>query len=108
LLITKETPLYKIASFMAAEKVYLLPVFEKDTVIGTISAEDIVKRLHHDENLALAVTDELVIDEPITIKMDAKVKDAYSLLRANSISELIVTDQEDQVCGIVSRSDIKH
>src|SRR5688500_11298815 len=34
LLITKETPLYQIAEFMASEKVFLLPVFEKDTVIG--------------------------------------------------------------------------
>ncbi len=108
MLITKETPLSEVAKSMAAEKVYLLPLFENGEIIGTISAEDIVKRMLHDAKLLYSVADELRIDRPMIVDMSAKVKDAYSLLRANGVSEVVVTDKLGKVCGVVTRSDIKH
>lgn len=108
MIITKDTPLYKIAEFMAFEKVYLLPVFNQDEVIGTISAVDIVKRILHDENLKSSVAEEIISDDPITEKMNAKVKDVYPLLKANGVSEVLIVDKVGKVCGVVKRSDIKH
>lgn len=108
MLITQETALTDIANCMASDKVYVLPVFEKDRVIGTISAEDIIKRMFHDENLLLAVADELQVDHPMILDKKAKVKDAYALLRANGVSEVIIVDPQGKVSGVVTRSDIKH
>jgi predicted transcriptional regulator len=108
LLITKETPLYQIAEFMGSEKVFLLPVFEKDTVIGTIAAVDIVKRIYHDEDLKIATAGELQEDKPVVQKINAKVKDIYPLLRENGVGEVIIVDKVGKVLGVVTRSDLKH
>lgn len=108
MLITKETALSEIATFMAAERIYLVPLFENGEIIGTISAEDIVKRILHDKSLLLAVTEELHIDHPMMVEITAKVKDAYSLLRSNGISEVAVVDKLGKIRGAVTRSDIKH
>jgi len=108
MLITKETALSAIATYMVAEKVYLLPLFENGEIIGTINAEDIVKRMLHDENLLQVVTDDLRIDHPLMVEITAKVKDAYSLLRSNGVSEVAVVDKLGKLRGAVTRADIKH
>jgi predicted transcriptional regulator/ribosome-associated translation inhibitor RaiA len=108
MVITKETPLSQIAIAMSSAKLYILPIFDNNQVIGTIDALDIVKRLFHDQNLMATVSEELKIDHPMLLDTKAKVKDAYALLRANGVSEVIITDKVSKIIGVVTRSDIKH
>lgn len=108
MIITKDTPLSEVATAMSSSKTYLLPVFDNQKIIGTISAVDIVKRMFHDNGLLIAVGKEIKVDNPLVLDTNAKVKDAYTLLRSNGVSEVLVTDKLGKIIGVVTRADIKH
>lgn len=86
-----------------------MPVFDEDEVklIGQIPLSAILHALLADKELLTLVGKVIEIHRPITLNQDARVKDAYLLLRKNEISRIIIVNDEKKVAGIISRSDIE-
>ncbi len=93
---------------MLSTRFYSLPVFDKDiNVIGIIRAKKIIKELATDPVNLYELTKELKVNRPITIKADAKVKDAYKKLRTKGITRLVVVGDNGQLIAILTRNDLK-
>jgi predicted transcriptional regulator len=52
------------------------------------------------------IVDDIMTPSPITIAETATLADAVALMDRNKVKRLVVTDALQQVCGIVSRSDL--
>ncbi len=105
--ILANTPIYKVAKYMLATKIYGLPVFGDDgTPIGVIYAKDILTDLIQEPSLHKALADYLRPQSPVTIPVKSLVKDVFHKLKEKGVSRLIVVDAEGDLAGIVSRRDL--
>ncbi len=102
------TPLYRVAEFMIATKIYTLPVFDdQDQIVGIITADNILRLVIEDPDLLKQVAEKIKVSPPITTSIHAKVKEVYAKMRENNISRVVLIDNEENLAGIVSRRDIQ-
>lgn len=107
--ITKSTPIYVIAEHMLSTRIYTLPVFaDNETVQGAIFAKDILRYIIEDKVLLRFISKTIIPRKPITAHKNSTVKDVYQKMKKNEISRIILVDDEGDLAGIVSRSDLMH
>lgn len=105
--ITADTPVYRVAKFMLAAKVYTLPVTNTEGVmIGVIKAEDILNEMKTNSALLEFVSGHITQHDPITTPITASVKDVFHALKKRGVSRMILTDETGSVAGIVTRGDL--
>lgn len=97
-------------------RIKLLPVMEKDQVIGIISDRDLKKASPSEETIPdmdglmdliskIKVSD-IMTKNPYTIPPDYTVEEAAAILMENKISGLPVIDEKKHLAGIITRTDI--
>jgi sulfide:quinone oxidoreductase len=52
------------------------------------------------------IVDDIMTRAPVTIAETATLADAVALMDRNKIKRLVVTDEQQHVCGVVSRGDL--
>lgn len=105
--ITKETQLYDVASYMLESRVYTLPLFVDDKQVeGVIHAKDILQNLIKDQDLVTSINFTIIAHAPVTANGNSSVGDIFQIMRDESVSRVILTDDKGTLSGIVSRKDL--
>ena len=107
--ITKNTPLYEVTKHMHATRIYSLPIFTAEGLVeGVIHAKDILNYIINIADVLQFIGSVIKPHHPITAHRNSTVKDIYHLMRGKRISRVILVDDERDLAGIVSRSDLMH
>ena len=119
------TSLQEAARLMAQHNVSSVPVINVDNkLIGVLTEADFLSALDIEGNSAIktlfdviitrrrprktmgTIVDDLMTRNPVTIGEGDTLQRAVNLMSNNSIKRLLVTDEQRQVKGIVSRADL--
>lgn len=105
--ITTDTPVYQVAKYMLAAKVYILPVTDEEGIItGVVRAVDIMNEMKTNPALLEYVSENIVQHEPISEPITALVKDVFHQLKERGVSRMILTNENGTLAGIVTRGDL--
>lgn len=105
---TKETAVSKIAEQMANERVGSVVIAEDETPVGIVTDRDLALRCVAEEADPTELTAENVMTEDIhTIQRDAGFYDAVGRMSDNGVRRLPVTDEDDQLVGILTTDDLE-
>ena len=80
------------------------PVMEKGKVVGVFTVTDLVKAIAEDKD-ELTVAD-LMSPNVVIVNEDLKIANAIEVMLKKSISRLIVADNDQNLLGIVTRTDL--
>ncbi len=104
---TKDTPLYDVASYMLESRVYVLPLFDEDKqIIGVIHSKDIFQNLIKDQDLLIVISSTLKAHAPVTAHSNATVGDIFQIMKDKQVSRVVLVDDNGVLSGIVSRKDL--
>lgn len=81
-------------------------VDNRGMVVGVISDRDILRALARNPNSRSKSLDQIMTQHPITVKRNTPIIDAVGKILAKRINCLPVVDDEGQVCGIVTSTDL--
>ncbi|MDH5331862.1 MAG: CBS domain-containing protein, partial [Aquincola sp.] len=112
------------AEMMVAKKIGGVPVLDADDrLVGIVTEADFLSAMNLQGRLVAdiletvvrkrrarkgmgTIVDDIMTRSPVTIDETATLADAVSLMDRNKIKRLVVTDDQRQVRGIVSRGDL--
>ncbi len=118
------TALPAAAELMVAKKVSGLPVLDaEDRLVGILTSADFMSAMNIEgggvanalETLVRkrrarkgmgTIVDDIMTPDPITIRAEDSLEHAVQRMDRNKVKRLVVTDGEQRVRGIVSRSDM--
>jgi CBS domain-containing protein len=101
--VASELTVTDAAKLMTEERIDSILVFEKNEVIGIVTAKDIISDVVAKGLNPSKISIKEIAKEPlIKIKKDAKVREAIDLMNKHGIRRLIVTDDKRAI-GIISR-----
>jgi len=75
-------------------------------LVGVISDRDILRSLARHPNSRSKSLDQIMTRNPVTVKRDTSILDAVSKILAKRINCLPVIDDDGDVCGIVTSTDL--
>lgn len=101
--LSPETDIKEICRLMAGADSHLLPVMEKDKVLGVVQASDIVKEVAREYS---KITCQRFSPALITAKETDGIYKAIDTFSRKSIDHLPIVDKNDSLIGMVSMSDI--
>lgn len=100
---------YDCMKIMVNTKYRRLPVVDSGSVIGIVTAEDLLTYVHS-KDYNLADLDEplekIVRSEVVTINEDADISEAVSIMEKNGIGGVVVVSGDNKLEGIVTERDI--
>lgn len=104
----RDDPLVAAAKTMLERKIGCVVVVddEKGKVVGILTEGDLVMcaASGHDPNRTLVK--EIMKSPPVTCSPEARVEEAYALMRRNNIRHLPIVDKDDTLVGIVTMKDL--
>ncbi len=99
--------LTETATIMKNQDVGYLPVTRGGKPAGVISDRDIVIRgVAAGMDPASTTIEEIMTGEVITCRSDEDISDAGDLMKRKKIRRLLVLDDQDRPCGVLSLGDI--
>ncbi|MBC7741242.1 MAG: CBS domain-containing protein [Bdellovibrionaceae bacterium] len=102
-----DTLMVEVAKKMKELDVGMIPVMQGSKVLGLITDRDIVLCVVAEgKNASECCAHEIISGVPITIMSSADVEDAADLMEQRQIRRLIVVDESETFCGILSLGDI--
>ncbi|MDL2261399.1 site-2 protease family protein [Methanimicrococcus sp. OttesenSCG-928-J09] len=101
--VDESMPLNDFISLVFQKKHPGYPVVQNDTVVGMITVDD-ARFVSEPERYAFTVKD--VMKEAISIHPDATALEAFNEMGMNAIGRLVVLDEEKNMVGIISRTDL--
>lgn len=108
--ITSKTSARKALDIMQSKRFSNIPVVDNGRVVGIIAKEDIINQYFCGEKGCTLMEDTLVEEimtkHFITVKKMDYMEKAVSLLREKDVSALPVLDTDDNLVGIITRSDV--
>ena len=123
--VTRGAPLAEAARLMSENTVSGLPVVDVDgELTGIITEADFLSALNVEEPAAISnlfdtiirrrrtrkrmgtIVDDIMTPDPITLKATDSLQRAIEMMDRNKIKRIVVTDDDKQVAGIVSRADL--
>ncbi len=104
--ITSKTSIYKISEHMLGLKLYSLPIFENEKIIGIITARELMKQILENHYLLSQIVPYLTPSNPLIVPQDSAIKDIYSRMRMENVSRAILVDKQDKLSAVLTRRDI--
>ena len=80
-------------------------IMENGAIKGIITDGDLRRALEHGYNVYTMRVDEIMTKKPVCISEEKLAVDAVKLLQERNISSLLVTDEEERYCGVVTLQD---
>ena len=104
----RNTHLFDVARLMVEHNCGEIPVVEENNrPIGVITDRDIVCRTLAKRINPLAVTAESVMTTPVNfIHENAPIQECLDVMERNQIRRVLVVDDRDSLCGVVSQADV--
>lgn len=103
-----DDPLVAAAKTMLERKIGCVVVVddEKGKIVGILTEGDLVMcaASGHDPNRTLVK--DIMKSPPVTCSPEARVEEAYALMRRNNIRHLPIVDKDDTLVGIVTMKDL--
>lgn len=93
-----------VASIMTEKGVGMIPVCQKNTLVGVVTDRDLVTRAYSKGNVNIPVQ-EVMTCSPVTVNENQSVLECSRLMAKNKIRRIPVTNG-NQLIGIVSLCDI--
>ncbi len=98
-----DTDIKDICKFMAASDTHVLPVLQKDKVIGIVHAEDVMNIIAREY---ANVTCQEFSTTPITARPTEGIDRAIGIFSRQNIDHLPVVDDQNRLMGMVAMSDL--
>ncbi len=89
--LTLTTPVEEIARVMVENNVYVLPVLRDDTLLGIVTADDVIKKLT-EQNIGTQPVKTIMCTNPLSISPYETIGKVLHLFRQEHISYLAVVD----------------
>ena len=93
-----------VASVMAKKGIGIIPVCQKNTLVGVVTDRDLVTRAYSKGNINIPVQ-EIMTCSPVTVNENQSVLECSRLMAKNKIRRIPVTNG-NQLIGMVSLCDI--
>lgn len=103
--VTPETNIKKVIFEISEKRLGVTAVIENKKVVGIITDGDIRRMLNHNDTFTHLTAKDIMTKNPKTIQLASMVTDALNILEDFSITQLIVTDQ-DEYKGVLHLHDI--
>jgi len=100
-----ETNIKKVIFEISEKRLGVTAVIENNKVIGIITDGDIRRMLNNNDTFVHLTAKDIMTKNPKTIQLSSMVTDALNVLEDFSITQLIVTDQ-DEYKGVLHLHDI--
>lgn len=100
----EKDPLPKAIEFMAKNRISCVPVIEDNKPVGIVTERDVTKAILM--NRVLDNVKEVMTKPVLSVNGDVTLFDATRLMEDNKLRHLVVVDQEGNMIGIVTLSDI--
>ena len=103
--VTPDTNIKKVIFEISEKRLGVTAVIENNKVIGIITDGDIRRMLNNNDTFAHLTAKDIMTKNPKTIQLSSMVTDALNILEDFSITQLIVTQQEEYK-GVLHLHDI--
>ncbi|NND34137.1 MAG: CBS domain-containing protein [Saprospiraceae bacterium] len=105
--VQKEDIIELVGEMMDWRKIRYMPVEdEKGKLVGLVTSRLIIRELIKEKKKQKTVTvEEIMIKEPKTISSEASVKEAMHKMRENQLGALPVTNEQNELIGIITEMD---
>jgi arabinose-5-phosphate isomerase len=103
--VAPDTNIKKVIFEISEKRLGVTAVIENNKVIGIITDGDIRRMLNNNDTFAHLTAKDIMTKNPKTIQLTSMVTDALNILEDFSITQLIVTDQEEYK-GVLHLHDI--
>jgi arabinose-5-phosphate isomerase len=103
--VAPDTNIKKVIFEISEKRLGVTAVIENNKVIGIITDGDIRRMLNNNDIFAHLTAKDIMTKNPKTIQLTSMVTDALNILEDFSITQLIVTDQEEYK-GVLHLHDI--
>jgi CBS domain-containing protein len=105
--LTLNTPVEEIARLMNENGVYHLPVIENETVVGIVTADDVMKRLT-EQTLGSQPIKTIMCTQPLSISPEETLAKVVNMFQQHDIPYLAVVDHTKVVGAITMDLIIEH
>jgi len=103
--VSPDAPIKKVIFEISEKRLGATAVIENDKVIGVVTDGDIRRMLNNNDTFTHLTAKDIMTKNPKMIQSSAMVVEAFNILEDFSITQLIVTDN-DQYKGIIHLHDI--
>jgi arabinose-5-phosphate isomerase len=103
--VSPESNIKKVIFEISEKRLGVTAVIENNKLIGIITDGDIRRMLNNNDTFTHLTAKDIMTKNPKTIQMSSMVTDALNILEDFSITQLIVTDQ-DEYKGVIHLHDI--
>jgi arabinose-5-phosphate isomerase len=104
-MVTPESSIKNVIVEISEKRLGVTAVIDHDKLIGIITDGDIRRMLNNHDNFNHLSAKDIMTKNPKTVQLTAMVIDAFNILEDNSITQLVVKDQEKYI-GILHLHDI--
>ena len=103
--IDRNTTIQEAISLMKKHSIRHLPVIEEGRLVGLVTEGD-MRQVFVASLIEELSIDDVMIKDPITVKVDAEIDDAARVIHYNKIGGLPVVDEDQGLLGIITVADI--
>lgn len=100
------TSIYDTVMFMDAKSVGLVPIMDKEKLVGVFSERDLVKRvIAKGLNLESTIVDDVMSKKLIVAKIDETHEEALAKMKEGKTRHILIIDN-DKLAGVLSLRDL--
>ena len=103
--IDRNTTIQEAISLMKKHSIRHLPVIEEGRLVGLVTEGD-MRQVFVASLIEELSIDDVMIKDPITVKVDTEIDDAARVIHYNKIGGLPVVDEDQGLLGIITVADI--
>ena len=101
-IVTRESKISDTLLQISRTKMGIAVVVEEGKILGAVTDGDIRRTMQRDQDSFFQLTvKDLMNTNPKTIKEDAKLSEAESIMRKHNIKSLIVVNEENSLVGVI-------
>jgi CBS domain-containing protein len=98
-----DTDIKEICRLMSTADTHVLPVLEKDRVLGIVSSHDVAKEIAQEYR---SLASQELASIPITAKSNDEIYKAINIFSRQGIDHLPIVDEQNRLIGMVAMSDL--
>tara|TARA_B100000315_G_scaffold223539_1_gene228417 strand:+ start:2296 stop:2751 length:456 start_codon:yes stop_codon:yes gene_type:complete len=104
--VTPETPLSEALSILSEKKISCLLAVEENKPVGILTERDVVKIAGGNRDMLKKKLSEVMSSPVMTVQSGIDIIEGYSALKEGKIRHLIVVDEQGDIEGVVTHTDI--
>ncbi|MCP8313176.1 MAG: CBS domain-containing protein [archaeon] len=101
-----DTPIYDASLKLVHNRIRILPVMEKESVVGVVRQTKILEKMADCDDLKTFFSEDLMVENLVTVSSDSLVGAVRSIMLKNGISHAPVVDQDGKLKGIITAKDL--